>query len=129
EAEDVDDEDRRNPAEEVGVEHGEQPEREKHRPGQPPKNSDREGENEDQRLGGTEDPNVQQESVRDLRKRVAEELSVEESLPDLFSEASALSTQEVRLLPFASTIPRCSGVPTVGNWPTIVACGICTAVM
>ena len=84
EAEDVDDEDRRNPAEEVGVEHGEQPEREKHRPGQPPKHSDREGEDEDQRLGGTEDPNVQQESVRDLRKRVAEELSVEESLADLW---------------------------------------------
>jgi hypothetical protein len=31
-------------------------------------------------------------------------------------------------VPFANTMPKCSGVPCVGNWPTISLPGTCAAV-
>src|SRR5262249_61397057 len=47
--------------------------------------------------------------------------------PFALSAAMALSTQAVRLLPFASTMPTCSP-EGAANWPRIVPFSTCTAV-
>jgi hypothetical protein len=78
EAQDVDDEDRRDAPEEVGVEHRQRAEREQHRARQAPQHGDPQRHDEDQGLGGQEDADVDEKLPCDLRERLAEDLAVEE---------------------------------------------------
>ena len=78
EAEDGDDEDRRDAAKEVGVRDRERPDREEHRPRQRAEHGEEERRRQDQRLGDAEQLHVQPEGVQDLREAVLVDAPVEE---------------------------------------------------
>ena len=83
EAEDVDDEDRRDSAKEVGVDRGERPHGEEHGARKPAEDRDDECEDEDEDLRDEEDLHVHEEGSRDVRERLPEEVAVEEGLLDV----------------------------------------------
>ena len=78
EAEHRDHEDRRDAAEEVGVDDRQRAQREEHRPRQAAQHREEEREDEDEHLRDAEDLHVQPERARDLRERRLELVPVEE---------------------------------------------------
>ena len=83
EAEQVDEQDRRDAAEDVGVRGGEHPQRKKHRAGEASHDGEEEREDEDEHLGDEEELDVRLERFGDVRERVLEDAPVEELLLDL----------------------------------------------
>src|SRR5262249_42522548 len=75
-----DHEDRRHPAEEVGVDDRHRAQREEDGPGEAADHREEKGEDEDERLRDAEDLHVEQERVGDLAERRPERAPVEEGL-------------------------------------------------
>ena len=83
EADQVDEQDRRDAAEDVGVNGGQEPQREECRGRHRPQERDQEPDHQHTRLGRDEDPDVEPERLQDVREARAELVDVEERLADV----------------------------------------------